>query len=331
MSRLTLFTDNFTRTNENPLSDSGAWVPFQEVGSNIAQLQVVSNSCESTTVSVRNANVVTGISFPSNQWAELTASSITGGPTLACRLRATSGNPGTAYDGNFSVSNFIIQRESGTTFTTLVTQAGTFTTGDVLRFEAIGTQLTLYKNNVSVATVSDATLSSGTAGIKINPGTPITTAVFSLFTAGSFVYAISGSAGVAGATVAYSGTASGSVVADGSGNYSITGLANGSYTLTPSLTGYTFSPVSSAQTVSNADITGVNFVATPLAPAGPPTGITITMLDGTTVVLSGKSYWTATQFVQSLRKQGGVWSIPPDPAAPATWYPYKNWKKVVTS
>lgn len=75
-------------------------------------------------------------------------------------------------------------------------------------------------------------------------------------------FSISGSAGVAGATVAWSGTSSGSTTADGSGNYTISGLANGSYTITPSLIGYTFSPTSSNQTVSGGNITGVNFVAT---------------------------------------------------------------------
>lgn len=82
-------------------------------------------------------------------------------------------------------------------------------------------------------------------------------------------HTISGSAGVAGATVSYSGTASGSVTADGSGNYSIPSLADGSYTITPSETGYTFSPTSSNQTVSGANITGVNFTATQIVVATP--------------------------------------------------------------
>jgi hypothetical protein len=75
------------------------------------------------------------------------------------------------------------------------------------------------------------------------------------------LYSVSGNAGVAGATVSYTGTSSGSVTADGSGNYSIPGLSNGSYTITPSLLGYTFAPSNSSQTVSSANITGVNFTA----------------------------------------------------------------------
>jgi len=72
-------------------------------------------------------------------------------------------------------------------------------------------------------------------------------------------YSISGSTGIAGATVSYTGTASGSVTADGSGNYSIPNLANGNYTITPSLAGYSFSPASHAETVNGSNIVGVNF------------------------------------------------------------------------
>ena len=82
------------------------------------------------------------------------------------------------------------------------------------------------------------------------------------FTPTADTWSISGNAGVGGATVSYTGTSSGSVVADGSGAYSITGLANGSYTLTPSLTDYVFTPTSQAETVLDANITGVNFTVT---------------------------------------------------------------------
>ena len=75
-------------------------------------------------------------------------------------------------------------------------------------------------------------------------------------------HSISGNAGIAGASVAYSGTSSGSTTADGSGNYTIAGLASGSYTITPSLAGYTFSPTSANETITSSNITGVNFTAT---------------------------------------------------------------------
>jgi hypothetical protein len=106
-------------------------------------------------------------------------------------------------------------------------------------------------------------------------------------------FAISGSAGVAGATVSYSGASSGSVVADGSGNYTIPGLLNGSYTITPSLTGYSFSPTNSSQTISGADITGVNFTATQLQVATS----TFSPVAGT---------YTSTQSVTLLNSNSGL-------------------------
>jgi hypothetical protein len=82
-------------------------------------------------------------------------------------------------------------------------------------------------------------------------------------------FSISGSTGVAGAVVSYSGTASGSVIAGSGGAYSIPGLAPGSYTITPSLAGYTFSPTSHSETITSANIPGVNFTPTQVtSPSG---------------------------------------------------------------
>ncbi len=80
-------------------------------------------------------------------------------------------------------------------------------------------------------------------------------------------YSISGTitssgTGTSGVTIALSGASTGTATTDASGNYSFTGLANGSYTVTPSKTGFTFNPTSSAQTVNSANITGVNFAGT---------------------------------------------------------------------
>ena len=71
----------------------------------------------------------------------------------------------------------------------------------------------------------------------------------------------SGGAGLAGATLTLSGSSSGTTLSDGGGNYSFSGLVNGSYTVTPSKSGFAFTPVSSPQTVSSANITGVDFTA----------------------------------------------------------------------
>jgi hypothetical protein len=70
-------------------------------------------------------------------------------------------------------------------------------------------------------------------------------------------------AGLPGVTMALTtGASSENAITDGSGNYTFDNLANGDYIITPSLAGFTFSPTDNTQTVSGADIPGVNFTAT---------------------------------------------------------------------
>ena len=97
-------------------------------------------------------------------------------------------------------------------------------------------------------------------------------------------YVISGNAGVAGATVAYSGTASGTVTADGSGNFSIGPLLNGTYVVTPSNLLYVFAPASRTITVNNLDISLATFTAELDNAAPTVTGFTIPATGTTQVV-----------------------------------------------
>ena len=78
-------------------------------------------------------------------------------------------------------------------------------------------------------------------------------------------YKISGTitpaAGGSGATVTLSGASTGTQTADSSGDYAFAGLAPGNYAVTPSKKGFTFSPTSQGVTISNVDVTGLNFTA----------------------------------------------------------------------
>ncbi|MFZ1974738.1 MAG: carboxypeptidase-like regulatory domain-containing protein [Candidatus Acidiferrales bacterium] len=81
-------------------------------------------------------------------------------------------------------------------------------------------------------------------------------------------YSIGGSTGQSGTTVSYVGTnlgVSGSVTSTTGGAYSITGLPADTYTITPSQAGYTFSPTSASETITSANITGVNFTGNPVS------------------------------------------------------------------
>jgi len=83
----------------------------------------------------------------------------------------------------------------------------------------------------------------------------------------SSTYSISGTVTLSGSglesvTMTLSGDISAiTTTTDSSGNYTFSGLSNGTYTVTPSKTNYTFTPSSTPVIISEADVTGVNFVA----------------------------------------------------------------------
>ncbi|MFI5088964.1 MAG: DUF4082 domain-containing protein [Terriglobales bacterium] len=115
------------------------------------------------------------------------------------------------------------------------------------------------------------------------------------FSTGTFSISgtISGTGGNA-ATVNLTGTSSATVTADASGNYTFSGLNAGSYTVTPSKSGFTFTPPSQPATITNANITGVNFSSA----AVPTFTISGTISgaggSGATVTLSGTASATVT-------------------------------------
>ncbi|MGD0275413.1 MAG: carboxypeptidase regulatory-like domain-containing protein [Syntrophales bacterium] len=76
-------------------------------------------------------------------------------------------------------------------------------------------------------------------------------------------YIISGTVtgpSVSGILVTLSGASSATTTTDASGNYTFKVHATGAYTVTPSMTGYVFSPVSIAVTISSANSIANNFV-----------------------------------------------------------------------
>lgn len=89
------------------------------------------------------------------------------------------------------------------------------------------------------------------------------------FTATAATYSLSGT--VSGAvlqnvTITLNGANTGSTMTDASGYYSFSDLVSGNYTVTPSLTGYTFSPLGTI-TISTANSTSNNFISA-VAPSG---------------------------------------------------------------
>jgi Bacterial Ig-like domain (group 2) len=123
---------------------------------------------------------------------------------------------------------------------------------------------TYASNNTSVATVSQTGLvtamGNGTATIVASYG-GMASSVSATVNIPGVTYSISGSAGAASVTLTLVGASSATTMASSSGAYSFNNLAAGVYTIIPSLSGYTFDPVSQLAAITNASLTGVNFTA----------------------------------------------------------------------
>ncbi|MFA5322285.1 MAG: carboxypeptidase-like regulatory domain-containing protein [Smithella sp.] len=67
---------------------------------------------------------------------------------------------------------------------------------------------------------------------------------------------------VASVTIKLTCDATSSPTTDSEGTFSFSGATDGTYTLIPSLSGYTFDPVSTVVIIDGANVTDINFVAT---------------------------------------------------------------------
>jgi hypothetical protein len=263
-----LASDSFIRGSypQNPLNThwqaTGTNPAFQVASVGVCQAASASTDCVMNNIAV---------SWPPDQYSEITVSptwmndngymgpvvrSSGPGGTAGSYYACWFGNPTT--DGSYYLRYYNNGLQA-----TLHSAPITIAAGDVLRLEIQGTTLVLKRNGSVLTTQTDANLASGNPGMFIGTGNHVDSEQISLWAGGDFIslHAISGSAGLAGATVTLSGDASASTTADGSGNYSFASLADGNYVVTPSSDEDTFTPTSRNETVSGADITGVNFTA----------------------------------------------------------------------
>jgi hypothetical protein len=183
-----LATDNFTRADENPLSQGGNWTNpasdrFQIV-STVACATAPINDCYST---------YTGVSFPNDQYAAVRI----GSPGLFVSeagygvvLRFVDAN--NFYRIVTKADEVSVAKIQSSSFSVITTRAVTMVTGDIFKAEVRGTTIRVYQNGVQLgADISDATttLLSGRAGLynsgpTANPPTGVTS-----FEAGDFASA----------------------------------------------------------------------------------------------------------------------------------------------
>ncbi len=142
----------------------------------------------------------------------------------------------------------------------------------------------------SGTSVSSSSASSSTAQ---NGGSSTSTSSGASTSAG---YTISGTvSGVTGASVALTGAGASTVATDTSGNFSFATLKAGSYTIAPAQTGYTFSPVSLAVTLTSASVTDLTFAAAASTAAtyGISGTVTGSVVAGVVVTLNGSNIGSA--------------------------------------
>lgn len=165
----------------------------------------------------------------------------------------------------YSISGTITPSSGGSGATvTLSGAASTTTTGD----SSGNYSFTGLANGTYAVTPSNTGFAfSPTSQVATVNGANVTGLNFTATAQVGPTYSISGTispaAGASGATVTLSGAASAATTPNSSGNYSFAGLANGTYAVTPSNRGFAFSPTSQNAAVNGANITGVDFTATP--------------------------------------------------------------------
>ena len=182
--------DNFNRANALDLGAS--WdAGYTHQSTPNTNLQIVGNRVRATTASLDATETYTGVTLSNNQWAQLTLATATGTGVIAPRLLLRFSAPDVKTGYEFALGRAVgftsrIGRWQAGVWTPLAAENRTvWVAGDVLRAEAEGTTLRLYRNNVLVLVATDATFPSGRAGIIIYAAT-IANVEVDDFSAGNF-------------------------------------------------------------------------------------------------------------------------------------------------
>ena len=148
--------DNFNRANALDLGPSWDAGYTDQWGAN-TNLQIVGNRVRATTASRDATETYTGVALANNQWAQVTLATATGTRVMAPRLLLRFSAPGakSGYEfalgrGGIGFTSRIGRWNAGVLTPLAAENATAWVAGDVLRAEAEGTTLRLYRNNVLV-------------------------------------------------------------------------------------------------------------------------------------------------------------------------------------
>jgi hypothetical protein len=174
--------DNFTRANENPLSDGGNWSTISGVNA----LQLYSDVATYAT-SPTGAAIWTGNTFTNDQYVDVVFSSAAIGNTYSWwAVRENTSSSAVYYTqlvgaGYGNSGTYHIYKTGGTS---LGTYAMTINSGDVLRLQVTGYCVMVWQNGNFMGAATDAagSVASGAPALYVYAGA--TTQGFSSFDAG---------------------------------------------------------------------------------------------------------------------------------------------------
>lgn len=179
-----LASDNFTRGNSSGLGSNWTTVTAEGI------FNIVSNKAVVNTQALDSCMFFNGITWPNDHYSEITVS-VPGSPGvtntgLGCLVRASSSAQ--TYYRCFVTGpsgNLQIRKRIAGTGTALVSTAGSVIAGDKVRFQVQGTTLSVYINGVLSLSTTDASISTGNAGIHYS-STDSNVDSISLWTGGDF-------------------------------------------------------------------------------------------------------------------------------------------------
>ena len=181
----TLFADNFTRANSTGLGSN--WAASPDAVS--TGFDIVSDAAITHNTANDSGNVVTAVTWPNDQWAQVTLGVVNAdggfqgnGP---CVRRSASAY--TYYRLIVNANNWEVNRVVAGAYTQIGTGTSGAATGDVWYLGVQGTTLTVKQNGstVSSGTITDSGISSGDAGIGYS--STDTTATLTGFAGGNFL------------------------------------------------------------------------------------------------------------------------------------------------
>ena len=189
MSRRTLFTDNFNRSDN---ADLGAdW----DAGYGAENpLQILSETAKIVGLGTGSFESFNAVALPADQWAQIslpTFSDATLLQTADVWLRVPAPPTVTAYTfsarRNDTTTSRILKLVAGVPTSLITENATTWGDTDILRAEIQGSNLTLYRNDALLLTTTDSEITAGTrAGIYTFSSAAGQAAALDNFEAGDF-------------------------------------------------------------------------------------------------------------------------------------------------